>query len=228
MRLPRIYPILDTRIAGGARDLSGNCRRRVSGRRSAHPPDPPQGALEPRASSNRQGRWPGSAAKPAPRLIVNDRADFALLLEAGLHVGQDDLAAARRAQADGPGCADRLLQPQRRHSSARPAANRWITWRSARCSPPRPRRNPDPVVGVDEVRRCRALIEKPLVAIGGITLENALDVFRAGADSVAVIAGLLPESAHGPLPARTDGRMATTRENGLVKGLGLDRLPPRW
>jgi thiamine-phosphate pyrophosphorylase len=52
--------------------------------------------------------------------------------------------------------------------------------------------NPDPVTGVEEIRRCRSLIEKPLVAIGGITQENALDVFRAGADSVAVIAGLLP------------------------------------
>jgi thiamine-phosphate pyrophosphorylase len=54
------------------------------------------------------------------------------------------------------------------------------------------KRNPDPVVGVEEVRRCRALLEKPLVAIGGITTENALDVLRAGADSIAVIGGLLP------------------------------------
>ena len=53
--------------------------------------------------------------------------------------------------------------------------------------------NPDPVTGVEEIRRCRSLIEKPLVAIGGITQENALDVLRAGADSVAVIAGLLPD-----------------------------------
>jgi thiamine-phosphate pyrophosphorylase len=55
------------------------------------------------------------------------------------------------------------------------------------------KRNPDPVIGVEEVRRSRALVEKPLVAIGGITLSNALDVLRAGADSVALIAGLLPE-----------------------------------
>ena len=55
--------------------------------------------------------------------------------------------------------------------------------------------NPDPVTGVEEIRRCRSLIEKPLVAIGGITQENALDVLRAGADSVAVIAGLLPDAA---------------------------------
>jgi len=51
------------------------------------------------------------------------------------------------------------------------------------------------VVGVDELRRSRPLIEKPLVAIGGITLENAAEVLRAGADSVAIIAGLFPERA---------------------------------
>ena len=57
------------------------------------------------------------------------------------------------------------------------------------------KRNPDPVVGVGEVRRCRALVEKPLVAIGGVSRQNALEVLRAGADSVAVIADLLPEEA---------------------------------
>jgi len=57
------------------------------------------------------------------------------------------------------------------------------------------KRNPDPVVGLDEIRRCRSLVEKPLVAIGGITLANACDVWAAGADSVALIAGLMPEPA---------------------------------
>jgi thiamine-phosphate pyrophosphorylase len=57
------------------------------------------------------------------------------------------------------------------------------------------KRNADPVVGVEEVRRCRSLLDKPLVAIGGITLDNAVEVLQAGADSVAVIAGLLPEAA---------------------------------
>jgi thiamine-phosphate pyrophosphorylase len=41
------------------------------------------------------------------------------------------------------------------------------------------------------VRRARALSTKPLVAIGGITRENARSVLKAGADSVAVIGGLL-------------------------------------
>jgi thiamine-phosphate pyrophosphorylase len=51
--------------------------------------------------------------------------------------------------------------------------------------------NPDPVVGVDFVRAARHLTRKPLVAIGGITIESAADVFRAGADSVAIIRDLI-------------------------------------
>jgi len=51
--------------------------------------------------------------------------------------------------------------------------------------------NPDPVVGVDFLRRVRALTKKPIVAIGGITLERAAAVIEAGADSVAVISGIL-------------------------------------
>ena len=51
--------------------------------------------------------------------------------------------------------------------------------------------NPDPVVGLEFLRAARQLTQKPLVAIGGITIESAADVFRAGADSVAVIRDLL-------------------------------------
>jgi thiamine-phosphate pyrophosphorylase len=51
----------------------------------------------------------------------------------------------------------------------------------------------EPVIGLEGVRRARALTGKPIVAIGGITRENARSVIDAGADSVAVISGLLVE-----------------------------------
>jgi thiamine-phosphate pyrophosphorylase len=51
----------------------------------------------------------------------------------------------------------------------------------------------EPVVGLEGVRRARALTRRPLVAIGGITRENARAVVEAGADSVAVIGGLFAE-----------------------------------
>lgn len=53
--------------------------------------------------------------------------------------------------------------------------------------------NPDPVVGLEGVRRARELTRKPLVAIGGITRANARSVIEAGADAVAVISDLLPD-----------------------------------
>ena len=51
--------------------------------------------------------------------------------------------------------------------------------------------NPDPVVGTELLRCVRTLTEKPIVAIGGITLERAAEVLAAGADSVAVISGIM-------------------------------------
>jgi thiamine-phosphate pyrophosphorylase len=50
--------------------------------------------------------------------------------------------------------------------------------------------NPDPVVGLDGVRWARRITKKTLVAIGGISLENAAQVRQAGADSVAVISAI--------------------------------------
>jgi thiamine-phosphate pyrophosphorylase len=51
----------------------------------------------------------------------------------------------------------------------------------------------EPVIGLDGVRRARALTKKPIVAIGGITRANARSVIDAGADSVALISGLFVE-----------------------------------
>jgi thiamine-phosphate pyrophosphorylase len=123
--------------------------------------------------------------------VVNDRADFAKLLNAGLHVGQDDL----------PPAACRLVNPkailgfsthnaqQLRRANDEPADYLSI----GPVFPTSSKEKPDPVVGVDGVAKLRALTNKPLVAIGGITLQNASLVFAAKADSVAVISGILPQ-----------------------------------
>jgi thiamine-phosphate pyrophosphorylase len=127
-------------------------------------------------------------------LIVNDRADIAKLLGAGLHVGQDDLAPAdaRVLLGDGP------VIGYSSHNAAQlreAAAERVDYVALGPIFGTSSKQNPDPVVGIDELRRARALAEKPLVAIGGITRENARAVFEAGADAVAVIADLLPARA---------------------------------
>jgi len=127
-------------------------------------------------------------------LVVNDRADFALLLEAGLHLGQDDLPprdARRLMGRDATVGFSSHNVTQLCAAGGEPVDYVALGPVFATAS----KLNPDPVTGIEEIRRCRSLIEKPLVAIGGITLENAVDVLRAGADSVAVIAGLLPDRA---------------------------------
>jgi thiamine-phosphate pyrophosphorylase len=126
-------------------------------------------------------------------LIVNDRADFALLLEAGLHVGQDDLAPRDGRKIIGSAATVGYSS----HNAAQLSAAGGEPVDYVAFGPifgTASKQNPDPTVGVEELRRVRGLVEKPLVAIGGITLVNAIDVLRAGADSVAVIAGLLPAS----------------------------------
>jgi len=124
-------------------------------------------------------------------LIINDRADIALLLGAGLHVGQDDLPPgdARRLLGDGP------LVGYSTHSADQliAAAGEPVNYLAlGPMFPTQSKLNPDPVVGLDRLRAWRRLTARPLVAIGGVTRGNARSTLEAGADSVAVIGDLLP------------------------------------
>lgn len=127
------------------------------------------------------------------RLVMNDRADLAVLAGfGGVHVGQGDLSPedARRVvgverwvgistHTEGQvrmadlSCAD--------YVAVGPVFNTGT------------KLDAEPVVGLEGVRRARMLTQKPIVAIGGITRANARSVIEAGADSVAVISGLLVE-----------------------------------
>jgi thiamine-phosphate pyrophosphorylase len=130
------------------------------------------------------------------KLIMNDRADLCLAADFdGLHVGQDDLspeAARRIIGAEFQGKA-RWLGVSTHNPEQIAAADKTSTDYLA-IGPvfaTSSKTNPDPVVGLEGVRRARALTRKPLVAIGGITRANARAVIEAGADSVAVISDLL-------------------------------------
>jgi thiamine-phosphate pyrophosphorylase len=125
-------------------------------------------------------------------VVVNDRVDIAMLLNAAVHLGQEDLA---------PADARRILpaasiigfsthnERQLRAGDLEPVDYLAIGPIFATGS----KQNPDPVVGLDRLRTLRQLTQKPLVAIGGITRELAPQVFEAGADSVAIIGDLLPD-----------------------------------
>jgi Thiamine monophosphate synthase len=125
-------------------------------------------------------------------LIINDRADIAQLLGAGLHLGQEDLppAAARRLM----GASACLGFSTHNAAQLTAAAGEPVDYLAiGPLFATQSKLNPDPVVGVGRLRDLRRLTGKPLVAIGGITRENALAVLEAGADSVAVIGDLIPE-----------------------------------
>jgi thiamine-phosphate pyrophosphorylase len=132
------------------------------------------------------------------QLVVNDRADIAVLAEAdGLHVGQDDLEGVDARQVIGAG---RLLGVSTHGIAQLEAAGEGPADYLAigPVFPTRSKANSDPVVGLEMVRRARAATARPLVAIGGITRANARAVVEAGADGVAVISDLLdaPDLAH--------------------------------
>jgi thiamine-phosphate pyrophosphorylase len=129
--------------------------------------------------------------------IVNDRADVAALSGAsGVHVGQDDLRLEAARSVIGSGklvgvSTHNLEQFQQAATSSADYIAVGPVFSTAT------KANPDPVVGTEFIRRVRPLTDKPIVAIGGITLERAAEVIQANADSVAVISDILraPEPA---------------------------------
>lgn len=125
--------------------------------------------------------------------IVNDRADYAAILGAGLHVGQEDLLPSDARRVIGPGA----ILGYSTHNPAQMAAaqNEPIDYVAfGPVFPTQTKENPDPTTGIDTLRTVGALNTLPLVAIGGITVANSLMVWQAGADSVAVISDLLQVS----------------------------------
>jgi thiamine-phosphate pyrophosphorylase len=124
------------------------------------------------------------------RVMVNDRPDIAAMVgAAGAHVGQEDLPveAARKicGSARWVGVSTHNLE-QLREADCTSAGYIAV----GPIFPTATKENPDPVVGLELIRAARQLTKKPLVAIGGITIESAEAVYRAGADSVAVIRDL--------------------------------------
>jgi thiamine-phosphate pyrophosphorylase len=126
----------------------------------------------------------------ACRLILNDRADLAVLANFdGVHVGQGDLSPEDARRVVGP---NRIVgvsthTPEQVRAADLTSAD-YIAIGPVFAT--RTKRNPDSVVGLEGVRRARTLTRKPLVAIGGITRDNARSVIDAGADSIAVISSL--------------------------------------
>ena len=188
--LPRLYAIADAScfadtvaliayveevIAGGVtllqyRNKAGNAREMLEQARELR-------------------RHAGSRVK----LIMNDRADLCLAADFdGVHLGQDDLSpeGARRVIGDKLWLGVSTHNPEQVGHADNTSADYlaigpvFSTTSKAR---------PDPVIGLEGVRKARSLTRKALVAIGGITRSNCRPVIEAGADAVAVISDLLLE-----------------------------------
>jgi thiamine-phosphate pyrophosphorylase len=125
------------------------------------------------------------------RLIMNDRADLCLAAEYdGVHVGQEDLSPEGARRVIGPElCLGVSTHNPEQLKEAEATSADYIAIGPVFVTSSKER--PDPVIGVEGLRRARQLTRKPLVAIGGITRANALEVVQAGADSVAVISDLV-------------------------------------
>ena len=216
MQLPAFYPIVSSVAAAqivleaGARILQYRNKNFFS-----------------RAAFEEAGRIAAMCRGAGALFVINDRADVAKLLNAALHLGQDDLA---------PSDARRILpapaiigfsthnEQQLRAGDREPVDYLALGPIFATGS----KQNPDPVVGLDRLRSLRALTQKPLVAIGGITREVAPQVFAAGADSVAIIGDLIPDP-YSPAALRARAKewlaiSADVRARGIA---GEDAAPPR-
>ncbi|MDX6613760.1 MAG: thiamine-phosphate pyrophosphorylase [Blastocatellia bacterium] len=206
--LPQLYAITDTRLSGLSH--GAQITRLAAGGatliqlREKH--------LSSRAFYDAAEEALRSARSLGVQLIINDRVDIALALQAdGVHLGQRDLP---------PEVARKLLgrnaiigvsvhnAEQAQNALSFPidyvAAGPVFTTDS--------KENPDPVLGLSGLRAIRRVLGKrPLVAIGGINQANAIAVLQSGADTVALLSELIKNP---------DTIEATTR--ALIRQLGSE------
>lgn len=188
LRLPRVYPLTDVGITGLSHAeqvsrLSDGGASLVQLREKK---------LTPRDFYEQAKVALAVAHSRKVQLIINDRVDLALALQAdGVHLGQDDLPPEAARTLLGPqaiiGFSTHTLE-QARQAALLPIDYLAIgpIFRTAT------KADTAPEVGLAGLNSVRGAVGNlPLVAIGGITLANAQDVIEAGADSVAMISALL-------------------------------------
>jgi thiamine-phosphate pyrophosphorylase len=189
--LPRVYPITDVLMSGLShgeqveRLIAGGGRLIQLRDKNVSPRDFYQSAR--RAAEI-------AAAHNVP-IIINDRVDIALALGLGVHLGQDDLPPEQAREILGPnaiiGFSTHTLE-QAKLATALPV--HYIAFGPIFETASKP--DTEPTVGLELLRTVRMLIgATPLVAIGGITLQNAASVLAAGADCIAVIGAVVGEGA---------------------------------
>ena len=132
-----------------------------------------------------------AAAKAGVLFIINNRCDLALAVDAdGVHLGQGDLPPDLAKKVMGP---DKLIGI----STHNPDQVREATAEKpdylgfGPIFKPGSKQDHDPVVGLEGLRAMRSLTSLPVFAIGGIQIDQAGEVIRAGANGVAIISAIL-------------------------------------
>ncbi|MDQ1387741.1 MAG: thiamine-phosphate pyrophosphorylase [Acidobacteriaceae bacterium] len=194
--VPRLYSIVDAACFATTEDLISFAHQLVASGCTLLQYRNKTGNARVMLDQARSLRRQLRARAPAPhglKLIMNDRADLCLIAEFdGVHLGQDDLLpeSVRSIIGTGRWLGVSTHNPEQIQEADRTSADYLAIGPVFSTSS---KDKPDPVVGLEGVRRARQLTRKPLVAIGGITRGNAASVIKAGADSVAVISDLLRE-----------------------------------
>ena len=190
--LPRVYPITDTYLSGLSH--AEQVGRLIEGGATLIQLRDKQAA--PRDFYREAATALQVARAHHARLIINDRVDIALALKAdGVHLGQTDIPApaARRLLGKEAIIGFSTHNPEQAGLAIELPVDYLAFGPIFETST---KENPDPVTGLlrlQEIGKIKGHL--PLVAIGGITFANAVAAFEAGADSIAVIAQLLAESA---------------------------------
>jgi len=185
--LPKLYPITDTHVSGRSHAeqvellAAGGASVIQLREKRASPRDFYLAAVEAMSTARRLG----------VQIIINDRVDIAIAAGAdGVHLGQEDLPPDKARALLGAsriiGFSTHSLQ-QALEADLAPVDYLAI----GPIFQTSTKEHPDPVVGLDLVSEIRRRTSRPLVAIGGITLQTGRLVIDAGADSVAIIADLL-------------------------------------
>jgi thiamine-phosphate pyrophosphorylase len=135
------------------------------------------------------------ARKRNVKIIINDRVDIALTLKAdGVHLGQDDLPPEQARKVLG----EKAIIGFSTHNLEQAAAAVRLPIDYLAIGPvftTLTKENPEKIIGIEAVKKARQIIgDFPMVAIGGITIENFRLILEAGANSVAIISDLLSDA----------------------------------
>ncbi len=190
-QLPKIYPITDVRLSGISH--AEQVEKLIEGGaefiqlREKH--------LAPRNFYADAKKALDIARTHNVKILINDRADLALVLKAdGVHLGQNDLPPQQARNILG----EKSIVGFSTHDLKQAVAAIKFPVDYIAVGPvftTTTKENPDAVIGLDGVKKIRGAIgDFPLVAIGGINYANFRAVLDAGANSAAIISGIVSEA----------------------------------